>query len=114
MTEIPVSKSGDCLGDAIPNAPYPIIKIRRLEYCALIIVLMDPNENRAAARFQNLVAYDAQGTLLWKVSLPTTSGPDCFTEFDVSKDQLTAFSFSCYRCEVDLKDGSLITKAFVK
>ena len=78
------------------------------------IVLMDYYANRAAKRFANIEAYDGTGTCLWTAALPEGSGPDAYTEAEITSAGITAYSFSGNRCLIDSETGQLLRQQFVK
>jgi len=98
------------------TVPYNIVGAWISVSTNYIIVLMDPNANLSAVRFNNLIAYNLvnPADISWQAELPTSSGPDCFTEVDVTDNMISAFSFSCFRCEIDICSGKIITKSFTK
>jgi len=116
MKEIPFDKNIVTAGNSIIKAPYKIIGAWLSEVLNYVIILMDPNANLSAARFNNLIVYDLNRPLdiKYQVNLPTSSGPDCYTEARVDGDRLSAFSFSCYRCEIDIERGTIVSKSFTK
>ncbi|HZS48920.1 MAG TPA: hypothetical protein VFC63_27860 [Blastocatellia bacterium] len=79
-----------------------------------IIVLMEFYENKDVKRFSNLVAYTILNEVIWKAELPKGSGADCYTDADLINDTLSAFSFSGYRCLINIGDGTLISTSFAK
>ena len=78
------------------------------------IVLMKFYENKTEKRFPNLVAFDVTDHLIWEAELPNESGADCFTDAEVVSNELIAFSFTCYRCVIDMSDGRLLSTVFTK
>jgi hypothetical protein len=72
------------------------------------------HENKATKRFSNLVAYDTAGQMVWEAELPEGSSADSYTEADVRDDEISAFSFSGYRCMIDLRNGRIVRKLFAK
>ncbi len=78
------------------------------------IVLMEFFEKKSAKRFHNLVAYDFDNNLIWEAELPTDSDADCYTDAEVEDDTLSAFSFSGYRCMIDVETGRILSSSFTK
>lgn len=62
---------------------------------------------------QNLMRIDAGGRVLWKAK-PPQGKPDCFTGVDWDGRILTANTWSCYLCSVDLANGEVTVLAFTK
>jgi len=62
----------------------------------------------------NLMRVDLDGHILWKASLPTNELQDCFKSFQLNGKTLTAFTWSCYRLQVDVESGCIITRQFTK
>lgn len=98
------------------TTPFDIKNVWSVDKVNYIIVLMDPNANLSVARFENIIAYDkdSPSDIKWSVELPTSSGPDCYTEAEVIEGTMSAFSFSCFRCVIDLETGRIISKSFSK
>lgn len=96
--------------------PYVVTSAWSREETNCLIVLMDPSENISSPRFHNLIAYDLQKppTLKYEAELPTMSGPDCYTQATVRQDVISAFSFSCFRCIIDMETGKIVKKTFTK
>ena len=116
MEEVPFDNNIVNAENSIIRVPYKIIDAWLLETLKYIIILMDPNVNLSTARFNNLIVYDLSkpSDVKYKIDLPTSSGPDCYTEANVDGDKLSAFSFSCYRCRIDIKTGTIVSKSFTK
>lgn len=53
------------------------------------------------------------GKVQWR-ALPPEPKPDCFTEISMDGDNLTAFTFSCYRVHIDIHTGEIIARQFTK
>ena len=87
-----------------------------------IIVLLDPDSYLLAPSYgkerrrgnkpvHNLLAFSSGGQLLWEAEFPEQA--DYYYRV-VSKQPLTALSFSSYRCEIDPRTGTIIAKTFFK
>ncbi len=87
-----------------------------------IIVLLDPDsyltaptyrqeQRRGERSVQNLLAISNNGQLLWEAEFPEKA--DYYYRV-VSRQPLTALSFSSYRCEIDPRTGKIIAKQFLK
>ena len=65
---------------------------------------------------RNLVRMDVSGREIWRAE-PTLFGSnqnDCFTKFELDGDDLTAWTWSCFRVSVDLGSGIVRTREFTK
>lgn len=103
-------------GNIVITTPFSVLKAWLVESASIVIVLMNPNDNMSVSRFNNLIAYDINRPfdVLWQAELPTSSGPDCYTETTINDNIISAFSFSCHRCKIDIKNGSIMSKTFTK
>lgn len=63
---------------------------------------------------RNLLRVDPNGNILWKASPPTTGMQDCFTCIQWDGQTLTANTWSCYRVDVDLRNGDVTVLEFTK
>jgi hypothetical protein len=88
----------------------------------LTLVLLDPDiyladphyvarRKAGESALRNLWAFDRDGNKLWEAELPESN--DYYHEFKATP-QLTAMSFSGYSCELDTRDGSIISRVFHK
>ena len=106
--------------DRSASVPY---KVRQLfGWEDLTLVLLDPDDYLAdphyvaqrksgAPALRNLWAFDRDGNKLWEAELPETN--DYFYEIGEAA-RLTALSFSGYACELDKRDGSIVSRVFHK
>ena len=117
-----VSFSGELLVvDGIEvKMPWSILSAKVCE--DKVIVLLDPdsyllNSNyknfrrQGGCALKNLFALDCLGVKLWEADFPVPS--DYYYKIS-SYFPLVACSFSSYRCEIDLNDGSIKKKEFLK
>ena len=88
--------------------PFNIEKAWEYPVQAFIIVLMRFYENRDTKRFHNLIACDSGGGVIWEADLPPGTGADCYTDASLKGETVSAFSLSCYRCDIDVKTGRLV------
>ena len=116
MKEISFDKNIVKIGAYSIKAPYKIIGAWLSEDLNYVVILMDPNANLSAARFNNLLVYDLNrpSDVKYQVELPTSSVPDCYTEAKVDGNKLSVFSFSCHRCKIDIESGTIVSKSFTK
>ena len=116
MKEIAFDKNIVKADNSIIKAPYKIIGAWLSKALNYVIILMDPNANLSTARFNNLIVYDLNrpSDIKYQLDLPTSSGPDCYTEAKMYGDRILAFSFSCHRCEIDIETGAIVSKSFTK
>lgn len=116
MKKIPFNKNIVTAGNSIVRAPYEVIGAWISNTLNYVVILMDPNANLSATRFNNLIVYDLNkpSDVKYQVDLPTSSGPDCYTEAKATDDRISAFSFSCHRCEIDIKSGTIVSKSFTE
>ena len=96
------------------NCPYNVSKAWFEPIGQFFIVLMEFSENKSEKRFHNLVAYDSQNRIKWVAELPAGSGADCYTDADVMSNQVSAFTFSGYRCFIAISNGKLVNCEFTK
>lgn len=66
------------------------------------------------ADFNNLVLLSNSGRVIWRAELPEPSSGDAYTEFELSNHRLLANSWSGHRVKINLLDGKLISRKFVK
>ncbi len=116
MKKIDFDSNSIKLGETIIKVPYCIFKAWYDESIGYVIVIMDPNANSTVSRFNNIIAYEINRHIktIWTAELPTSSGPDCYWDLEADDDNLSAFSYSCFRCKLDIKTGKIISKSFTK
>jgi hypothetical protein len=81
------------------------------------VVLMSFFANKTKKRFANLVAYGFNNQVIWTAALPPGSGADCYTDAELladRDDEISAYSFSGYRCVIDLSNGRIRNCCFTK
>lgn len=87
-----------------------------------VIVLLDPGSylldpgyksirREGGSALKNLFALNFLGVKLWEADFPEST--DYYYKIS-SFSPLVAYSFSSYRCEIDLSDGSIKKKEFLK
>jgi hypothetical protein len=62
--------------------------------------------------FQNLVRVQADGSIIWRASLPT--GDDTYTAAEMDGEKLVAWSWQCYRVQIDIETGRILEQTFTK
>jgi hypothetical protein len=63
------------------------------------------------AAIRNLIAFGRGGEKLWEAEMPEFE--DCYHMLH-SSDPLVATSFSCYRCQIDVSSGAILSRVFLK
>lgn len=87
-----------------------------------VLVLFDPDSylldqeykdmrRRGAPAIRNLIAIRKTGEQLWEAEMPEAA--DYYYRI-VSHNPLMVYSFSSYKCEIDLASGAIIRKEFSK
>lgn len=87
-----------------------------------VIALLDPDaylldptyktRRRAGmAAVRNLLAYSHEGIVLWEANMPEE---DDYYYRICSRSPLTVNSFSSFRCEIDTRNGNIISRQFFK
>lgn len=76
------------------------------------IVLLDPDQKNGI--FQNLVAVDVNGCILWKAELPDSTGGDVYLDVNFQGDLLVAHSWSGFKVVIDPESGRILSKEFTK
>ena len=86
---------------------------------------------REPAKDANLVRLGPQGQMLWQAMLPSprvlgivheerfggaslTDGQDCWVSVEWRRGRLTAFSWSCFDCDLDVDTGEIQRAVFTK
>lgn len=70
-----------------------------------------PQRRRGEGALPNLLAYSPAGERLWAASFPE---PADYYYRVVSRQPLVVLSFSSWRCWIDLADGSIVRKEWLK
>jgi hypothetical protein len=68
----------------------------------------------APKHFQNLSRCSASGETVWVAELPTRSDNDAYTNAEIQGEQVVAWSWSCYRVELNLHSGAIEKSVFTK
>tara|TARA_B100001094_G_scaffold333065_1_gene408267 strand:+ start:407 stop:745 length:339 start_codon:yes stop_codon:yes gene_type:complete len=80
----------------------------------LIIILLSPDDHKVRfGQFQNLLALNFDGNILWHAELSTNRPGDCYREI-YSITPLQALSFCSFHCHIDIKTGKITKKIFYK
>lgn len=81
---------------------------------SLVIVAMDSDSPEYShRRFPNIRGYDARGSQVWEVELPSDHPEDAYWSLRMG-DPLMASSFSSFRCRIDPATGRILEKLFYK
>lgn len=80
------------------------------------IVLLDYYHRRQKKEgdFQNLMRRRADDSIVWYADLPSPGANDAYVSADWQGNELIANSWSCYRVELDLETGHILSKTFTK
>jgi len=89
-----------------------IIKQLQIQDRAIHVVLINSDEKMGS--FQNLIAIDNSGHILWKAELPDPLTGDMYVDISLQNNRLIAYSWSGYRVEIDLTSGQIISRKFTK
>lgn len=95
---------GDYLGVAVRTA-IPV------EFGTKCILLLAQDANTAST-FHNVLCITQDGDLVWKADLPQT--PDAFVEIGMEAGAFYATSWSGFRVSLDLTNGRILSREFVK
>ena len=68
----------------------------------------------APKHFENLSRCAASGETVWVAQLPTRSEPDAYTNAQIEGTRVVAWSWSCYRVELNIESGSIENSIFTK
>lgn len=80
----------------------------------LIIILLSPDDHKVRfGQFQNLLALNFEGKIVWHAELSTNRPGDFYWEI-YSINPLQAFSFCSFHCHIDIKTGKIIKQTFCK
>jgi hypothetical protein len=91
---------------------YPISEA--FELGDVIIVLLDSDAYAEKfGQFQNLIALNEIGELLWKAELPTAQSGDRYYKI-AKQSPLIVYSIYSEECEIDPATGKIKTKTFFK
>jgi hypothetical protein len=107
-------------GGNVIETEYPILDAFALS--EKTIVLIDPDiyladldykkkRQGGTKAYKNLQAFSPNGTKLWDAQFPEDS--DYYYKIS-SRNPLVAYSFSSYKCEIDLASGEIKKKEFLK
>ena len=102
------------LDGVVVNAPFLVQKAWYDDRRNQVIVLMEYTAQQSIQQFRNLVAYSLNNKQMWEAELPTTSGVEAYVDADIDNEELRAFSFSCFRCLINLDNGKIKKKTFAK
>ena len=110
----------DKRNDSRADLPYRTSQL--LQADGLTLVLLDPDDYLADANYiamrkagapalRNLWAFDRDGNKLWEAEMPETN--DYYYAIDQGS-RPTARSFSGYTCELDPRDGQIVSRVYHK
>ena len=94
------------------DTDYPVKTAFRIE--DKIIVLYDPDsDTKKFGQFPNLIAFSLQGEKLWIAKLPTNESGDAYVEIE-STEPLVAYSWKGFHCSIDISNGKILEKRYVR
>jgi hypothetical protein len=95
---------------------YPVEKVAQIPKSRDAVVLLRYWDERAPAQFANLLRVGPDGTARWHAVPPDVVLPDAWVAFTLRKrgGGLTANSWSCYFCSLDLETGAVKSSVFTK
>jgi hypothetical protein len=105
------STDGKLLYCAKPDG-HPAEKVAVLQSGKTIVLLR--YFERKYGSFENLLLLRLDGTVVWRAQLPNTSSGDAYVDFEITDDRVFANSWSCYRVELDMRDGKILQRQFTK
>lgn len=77
-----------------------------------LVLLFDPGPP-GYKTVGNLARVTLAGEVLWWAEL-TDTGRDAYIAVRVDGDKIVATSWECYKCEIDMRSGRILSKAFAK
>jgi len=77
-----------------------------------IILLFEPPQ-RGYKTVGNLVRVTTVGEVIWWAEL-TDTGTDDYVAISIDAGRILAWSWSCYRCEIDPRTGRILSRTFTK
>lgn len=78
------------------------------------IILLDRSQESRPRSFQNLIAINCCGDVVWRAELPDISGTDAYVSFSLQNGSLFANSWSCFRVTIDLETGAILAREWTK
>lgn len=114
MTTPSIIFSGNVLviGGRECRLDFPIIQAVPAGQTAVVLYNPDAYTERFG-QFRNLVAVNAQGSIVWTAELPTTSSGDRYYKI-ASADPLIVYSIWSVQCVIDPETGKIVTQTFTK
>jgi hypothetical protein len=93
------------------------VKARRIEIpgSSDVIELLPYNSSGRPKHFQNLSRCSASGESLWVARLPTIPGDnDAYVDAEIRDGRVLAWSWSCFRVELNIESGRIENSIFTK
>ncbi len=78
------------------------------------IILLYRSQVSKSRSFQNLIAVDCHGNVVWRAELPDSSGVDTYVSASLIDDCLIANSWSCFRVTIDKRTGLILSRISTK
>jgi hypothetical protein len=78
------------------------------------IQLLPYDSSGAPKQFQNLSRCLASGEKVWVAELPSRSDNDAYVNVQIEGERVVAWSWSCYRVELNMVSGSIENSTFTK
>jgi len=91
---------------------FTISDARIIDNLAIVIYKFDDSVPKYR-QFQNCMAFDKNGELVWTAEHPTNTTADSYVEFINSNDN-RIWNFGCFICEIDFSNGKLLNVKFTK
>jgi len=94
--------------------PFPVLALAVVG--EIVIVLFHPDAGLdTPGQFENLRAYRADGSEIWRGELPTSTSSDCFVSLTGGDSRsVVGRSFSGYRTVMDVATGRVEQTEFLK
>jgi len=77
------------------------------------IQLLSYRRTHREKNFQNLSRCSASGEPVWIAKLPTSTG-DAYIDFEIVGQRVIAWSWSCFRVEMNIETGAIESSIFTK
>jgi hypothetical protein len=93
------------------------VKTKRIEIpgSSDFIQLLPFDQSARPKHFENLSRCSASGESVWRASLPTIPGDhDAYVDAEIRDGRLFAWSWSCFRVELNIESGRIENSIFTK
>jgi len=89
------------------------IYIQILELDDASKLVLEPYHQNKQGNYRNLKKIN-RCKVVWDAELPKQSFQDAYVGFELISDKLYANTFNCYRCEICLKSGKVLSVEHTK